>query len=577
MHEKAKIEQKTQNFPIGISNWRQVIEGNFYYVDKSFAIKDIINDGQVIVLTRPRRFGKTLFMSMLSYFFAEHVNGKPTAQLFENALLKKQSPAHFLKHQGQYSVIFLSFKDIKGDSFQETINDLKGLLNELFITHKSILTTNKLDESEIKIFNRIKNKTAPYDELKKALKLLIQYTYKAYDKPVVVLIDEYDTPIQAAYLNDYYDKMISFMRFFLGSALKDSDFIFKAIITGILRVAKESLFSGLNNLGLYTVLDNDYSQAFGFTEKETENLLNNTQLAHKACEIKAWYNGYQFRNHTIYNPWSIINCLKRKGELQPYWVNTSDNQLLTKILPGASSNTKIILEKLLQNDSFYSVITQHTHFKDLLDDEYTLYSLLLFSGYLTAKKLHLNEDGDFACELQIPNKELLGLLNRQIRSWFTSKLSLKGYQKWLSALSSGEIEVFIDGLKQLVKQSVSFFDATGNEPERFYHGFVLGIVAGLKNTHRIYSNRESGYGRYDIALIPLNHKLPGIIFEFKTTNSPFILTKVAKQGLKQIKTKAYNTEFIIAKVTQVHQIAIAFCGKFFEAAYNTEKVLPESA
>lgn len=426
--------QSPFQFPVGISDYRQLVAGNYLYVDKSLGIRDILNGSAVSIICRPRRFGKTLFMSMLQHFFAENVIGESTQGLFNPSLLNQKYPQIIEEHQGKYSVIYLTCKDIKYSSFESAHQGFQGLLVRLFREHQSLLESPLLSETERAAFNRILSKTADEDETRSALKDLSYYLHKAHGKPVIVLIDEYDTPILSAYTNKYYEEMIPFIRAFLGAGLKDNPYVFKSVVTGIIRIAKENLFSDLNNPEVYSPLKNTYGDYFGFTEDEINTLLQKTNLTSQASAIKHWYNGYWIGGHTIYNPWSIISCLKHAGVLEPYWVNTSGNELIRKILGEANANVKTELEKLIQGGSISCWIDEHVTFENLSKNETALWSLFLFSGYLTATKIKLDDTGYYQCELRIPNQELLHLYRRQVIGWFGDFLGYREYQEFIDNL-----------------------------------------------------------------------------------------------------------------------------------------------
>lgn len=558
-------------FPVGVDNYYKLISGGFLCADKTLAIREICHEGEIVVITRPRRFGKTLFMSMLQHFFAEEVHGNATAKLFENSLIAKQHPEIVKQHQGQYSVIFVTFKNLKADNQELAIAQMKGLLSELYLTHNDVLQTNTLDKAEQAVFERMKMKESDVSEMADAIKNLSSYLLKAYGKPVIILIDEYDTPLISAHLHNYYDTFINIMRGMFGAALKGNPNLFKGVITGIVRLAKEGLFSDLNNPSIYTSLNKEYSQYFGFTQTEVDQLLQQTNLTKQSEEIKRWYNGYQIGEQMIYNPWSLINCLKHSSEFLLYWVNTSDNRLIRKYLAQSNDPFKLQLENLIQGGTTKQRIDEHLQFHDLDFNDTALWTLLFYSGYLTAKSATLDSTGQRSCELAIPNRELLLLYRREVTGWFADKIGLAAYERWLESLVTGDMEGFEYPLKRYLLETMSYFDASLKQPERFYHGLVLGLIVSLKDTHRILSNRESGYGRYDIAIIPKEKNKLGIVFEFKTVDKTDDLSAAADKALQQIKTRAYQTEFEAAGIKEILQIGMAFMGKQLEIKHDRVK------
>lgn len=555
------------DFPVGVSDYRKLIVGNYIYVDKSLSIKDLVHDGEVVVINRPRRFGKTLFMSMLQHFFSAEVGGLETATLFNRSLLASMSPEYLQKYQGQFSVIFISFKDIKATDFDLSLEKITELFSRLFIENSAILSEGHLSDAEIESYARIMHKTATRSDLEAALLNLSLYLRKTYQKPVIILIDEYDTPILSGYTHQYYEDIIGFIRALFGAGLKDNPNIFKAVITGIIRIAKENLFSDLNNAEVYTTLNNRYSEYFGFTEAETNHLLAQTKLIPQGPSIKQWYNGYQIGEATIYNPWSIIKCLKESGKLQPYWVNTSDNLLIKQILARSNRDLKKTMELLLQGRTVKEAIQLHLHFENIEDNETALLSLLLYSGYLTGTVSEVRGLVRLV-NLKIPNQEVHFLFEDVMMTWFIESMGYHRYQHWIDDLTNGNIDKFSQELQQYLLTSMSYFDSTGHQPERFYHGFVLGLIASLQKTHRIHSNRESGFGRYDLALIPKDATQLGVIIEFKSVAKSEDLQSAADEALSQIKTNYYQADLIQSGIKTILQIGMAFCVKDVVVKYN---------
>jgi hypothetical protein len=408
-------------FPIGTENFGRIIHRKLDFVDKSLLIKEIFDDKgtDILVITRPRRFGKTLNLSMLNYFLAENVIGEPTKGLFEHLKIAKLGNA-YMQHQGKYPVLSVTFKDIKALNYESAYESLSKLISDLYLAHYELLSSDYLNNLHKKNFERICEKKANVSELKSSIKDLAQYIYLHYKIKPWLLIDEYDTPIQSGYINGYYDEIIDFMRGLFGVTLKTNPYLEKAIITGILRVAKESLFSGVNNLKVYSILNSKYSEYFGFTENEIDEILKKSCLSDKAEEIKQWYNGYQVGETIIYNPWSIVNCINEKGTLQPYWVNTSDNQLIKDLLKESTLKFKHEFELLLNGESIEKLIDERMVFQYLKNNPSSVWSLLLMAGYLKPVSSHETYQGTLA-KLAIPNKEVRNLYRQIIGIGFCGK------------------------------------------------------------------------------------------------------------------------------------------------------------
>lgn len=561
-----------KKYPVGISNYAKLIAESYYYVDKTLAVYDIMTaDPEVTVITRPRRFGKTLFLSMLAHFFAKELQGRPTAGLFSNSLLTKTHPKWVLQHQGQYPVIFLSLKNIKADTFSEAIQQLKMAFSALYQPYEYLLQEPCLSAHQKAQFLKILGQHASLMELEAALANLSLYLFLATKKPVFIFVDEYDTPIQMSYIKGYYQKMISFMRSFLGSALKDNDALYKSVVTGVARVAKESLFSDLNNPAIYTVLDDKYSHYFGFTEKEVLHLLALSENEDKRSLIKEWYNGYHIGGYTLYNPWSIISYLSHAGKLAPYWVNTSTNELIQKVLARASNQVKQQLYQLMQRQCIEVAIDVFSHFDSLYHSDSALWHLLVSSGYLTATSVDAARIKPY-CELKIPNQEIYYLFEDIVNNWFTDQSNGTQYTDLLQALLRGDGDAFTLELKSFMLQSASYFDVSGSAPEKFYHGLILGLALSLKETHHVISNQESGQGRLDVMILPKNISVQslGIILEFKRTRSNAQdLKELANAALQQIKEKQYQAKLEQAGLTKALLCGLAFSGKIVETAFES--------
>ncbi|KKB96168.1 putative AAA-ATPase [Candidatus Arcanobacter lacustris] len=552
--------------PIGISDFKELIEGKYQFADKSLFVKDIIDDGaKVILITRPRRFGKTLNLSMLSYFL--DCNKDKQINLFDNLAIS-EIREFCGKHQNKYPVIFVSLKDIKQPNYQETYGDIVELFSQLYEKHRYLLEGESLSINEKNTFVTILNKTANLSEIKSALKQLTKYLSLYFSKTVVLLIDEYDTPIQEAYLRGYYQEMVDLMRSILGQALKDNSYLTKAVITGITRISQESLFSGLNNIEVYSLLREDYGQYFGFTEDEVIKLIkeaNNPDIQVDA--IREWYNGYQIGKHILYNPWSIINCLKNHGKLQPYWLNTSSNDLITKLLSNAKPNVKQQFEELLQGKIIEQALAENLILPEIETNTDSLWSLLLYAGYLKVLS-HTLSGNRFVAKIAIPNKEVGFVYDKIVERWFSSAISLESYDNFVGALSKGDIDKFQMYLSNYIMQTGSYFDFNNNTHEQIFHIFVLGLVVGMREEYIINSNQEAGKGRFDVVLIPKDKNKDGILLEFKIARNDAELLDRANEALSQIKDKQYFQVFKQHQVKDVLAIGIAFCGKELELSYE---------
>ena len=561
--------------PMGCEDFRTLIDKKLLFVDKTLLIKEFIDDDgtTVSLITRPRRFGKTLNLSMLHYFFAETVYKKPTEGLF-NGLKISQAGEQYMAHQGQYPVIFLSFKEAVSGNFKKMISELKELMEGLYELHSHLLESPHLTKNQKESFQAILDQETNEAQLKKALFKLTQYLYAHYQKKVIVLIDEYDTPIQASYFNKYYQKMIEVMRGLLGSCLKTNPYLERAVLTGITRVSKESLFSGLNNIAVYSLLNRQYKDYFGFTEKEVNRLACKMNYQDKLNEMKAWYNGYEIGGTTLYNPWSIISCMKNNGLLRSYWLNTSGNELVKKLLINSSIEFKQDFESLLRGKSIYKFIREDMVFSDLEDkaNESLIWSLFLVSGYLKIVNFSEElEDEGFYCELSIPNREIHCLYCLLIKTWLRGEQKPEWYKEFIENLLVGKTENFEADLKIILENIVSSHDVAN---EKFYHGLVLGFLSTLKN-YEIKSNRESARGRYDIAVIPNDSQALGLLFELKSikeTTSNATLIKQAQKALQQIDDKNYVAEFKQRGICKVLKVALVFKGKDFYLKYVEENL-----
>ncbi|MCQ9628369.1 AAA family ATPase [Cetobacterium somerae] len=538
-----------KKLPVGIDDFKKIIENDYYFADKSMFIDELLNKkSEVTLLPRPRRFGKTLNMSMLNYFFNIE-DRELNKNLFNNLNILNTDK---MTYQGEYPVIYISLKDIKVSNWIECFEEIKKLLKDIFNTKRYI--REKLDESEKIDFDKIEflNETGDFMG---ALKNLSKYLFKFYGRKTIILIDEYDTPLVTAHSQGYYDEAIFFFRNFLSAALKGNPYLEFAVLTGILRVAKESIFSGLNNITVSTILDNNFNY-FGLTENEIEQALKYYELDYELEEIKKWYNGYRFGDKLVYNPWSIINCINNK-ELNPYWINTSDNALIKQLL--AKNDKKVFeeLELIFKGESIWETISENIVFDDL-NNTNTVWSLMLFSGYLTYEKMRISPiTGLKSYSLKIPNQEIKSFFRQSFIETYT-KGDVHFYGTMMEDLFLGNLDSFINKFKKMYMSAVSYHD-TGDS-EKYYHHFMLGVLLTLGDKYIITSNRESGYGRYDIALEPKDKSNYGLIFEFKIGDKNSIEEK-AKEALAQINEKKYDISMKNNGVSKVIKIGMAFSGK----------------
>jgi hypothetical protein len=552
-------------YPIGYSDFRDIIQEERVLVDKTLMIPRIMDDAKVLLFTRPRRFGKTLNLSMLKYFFS--CQEENTADLFKGLNIHK-APKSYWQHQGKYPVIMLSLKDIKTSDFKSAYESISDLISRLYDEHNYLLASDLLNEPNKERFNSTLRQQLTSGQLKSSLQTLCIWLFKYYGEKPLLLIDEYDTPIHTAYVKDYYAEMIDFMREFLGITLKDDSHFYKAVITGILRVSKENLFSGLNNIEVYSFLSPKYAEYFGFTEEEVNVLFKKADLKHDAQQIKDWYNGYQVDSKTLYNPWSIISCIKHGGKLSPYWVNTSDNALIGKLLVTGGHEVQQDFEKLMQGQKIETVLNEHLTFQQFTNNRVAILNLLFMAGYLNA----IAEDeslspvqGEPLYQLRIPNQEVHNLYHWLIYEWLSGNSGELWFPRFLQELREGKLDIFERKLAQLMQNVFSYYDLKTKTPEQFFHGFTLGLVADMQKDYVIKSNREGGEGRYDVALIPKDEKagLQGFIFEIKSVDcaDQDELKLHAQKALEQIEALGYDQEMTAQNVSKLTKIGMAFSGK----------------
>ena len=543
-----------KKLPIGLSDFKKLIEGNYYYFDKTNFIDEIIKDGsEVKLFTRPRRFGKTLNMSMLKYFF-DIKEAEENRKLFKDLYIEKTEN---FKEQGQYPVIFLSLKDLKADNWEEMERGIKNLLQEVFSEHKYLIK--KLDEFDLSILKKIINKEVELEGLKSSLKFLTRILYEKYNKKVVVLIDEYDAPLVSAYHNKYYEKAKDFFKTFYSSVLKDNVYLQMGVMTGIIRVIKAGIFSDLNNLNTYTILSDFYPNCYGLTEEEVKKALIDYNLEYEMGDVKDWYDGYRFGKSEVYNPWSILNFLHAK-ELRAYWVDTSGNDLINDVLKIVRKDIIRDFKKLFDGKGLKQNLSGTSDLSRILGEE-EIWELMLFSGYLTVEE---KIDEDYYI-LRLPNREVRRLFKRT----FIEKYFGRGNKliDLMEALTENRIEDYEETLQDILLKSVSYND-TKKGNEAFYHGFILGMSLYLEGEYIVKSNIESGLGRYDVSIEPKNKNKRGYILEFKATDNVDKLEEISKEALKQIEEAKYSSTLKQEDTKEILHLGIAFCGKQIKVSYK---------
>ena len=548
-----------KRLPIGLSDFKTMIEENRYFIDKTLLIKEVAEGSEIILYPRPRRFGKTLNLSMIKYFYDIRENNR---HLFNG--LKIEEEESVMKKQGKHPVIYITFKDIKALNYNDCMLKIKEEIRRLYNEHIYLLKSEKLNENEKEFYNSILNETANVSKYENSFKNLIEYLYRYYESKVVLLIDEYDMTIQGAYSYGYYDELILFIKNLLSGGLKDNIYLEKAVLTGILRVAKESIFSGLNNIRVASIISEYSADKFGFTEEEVVDLMKYYGEEDNIEEVKSWYNGYNFGGNTIYNPWSILNYADEKI-LMPYWVNTSGNDMIRELFAHGNSDVKKDLEKLIAGESLNKRVDDNIVYGEI-NEENTLWSFLLMSGYLKYENLKVVNRIAYA-DLRIPNEEVIYLYENQIiENWFQKSRAKHGLERVLKNLTSGDIDEFRYMFMEFSMSSFSYFDVSGEEPESFYHAFVLGMMVGLRDEYIIKSNKESGMGRYDILLIPRDKSRRGIIFEFKKVNKfeKESMETAMEKAKKQIIDRKYESELKETGIKEIVRLAAVFEGKNVE-------------
>ena len=539
---------------IGLSDFKELIEEDFYYFDKTKFIDEIVKDGaKVKLFTRPRRFGKTLNMSMLKYFFdveKKEENGK----LFKDLYIEKTES---FKEQGQYPVIFLSLKDLKAATWEIMEKDIKSTVASLFLEYEDLYY--ELGEFDKPLFKKIATKEEGIENLKEALKVLVKILYKKYNKKVVILIDEYDSPLVSAYINGYYGKAKDFFKTFYSTVLKDNNYLQMGVLTGIIRVIKAGIFSDLNNLRTYTILSDDYTDSYGLTEEEVEKSLKDYGIGQEISKVKDWYDGYKFGDSEVYNPWSILNFLQDK-ELRAYWVDTSGNDLINNVLKMKNKNIITALERLFNGEGLRQNLSGTSDLSKILSND-EIWELLLFSGYLTIEE-KIDQDNYI---LRLPNKEVKSLFRKTFIETYIARGSKLSFL--MESLIENKIEDYEENLQEVLLTSVSYND-TKKGNEAFYHGLIMGMGLYLEGEYITKSNIESGLGRYDFLIEPKNKSKRAFIMEFKSTDSVEKLEEVSKEALKQIIDKKYDISLKQNGIKEITFIGIAFCGKQIKISYK---------
>ena len=545
--------------PVGVDNFREMVSRDYYFVDKTNFIKELLdNKNKVTLITRPRRFGKTLAMRMLQEFFDINAAGRDTFKGLNISLAGEK----YMQHRGKYPVIFFSLKDIATGNYQDALRDLCGKISDLYAEYGFLAESPALNEREkeyfLSVYNIADHEQYGRDKWGKSLKMLTVYLWKHYGVKTILLLDEYDAPIQHAWEDGYYEDMIRFMRQFYSEVLKGNDALEFAVLTGVLRVAKESIFSGLNNLKVCSVLSEDYSDIFGFTGQEVARMAADLQREDKLPEIRAWYDGYSFGGSEIYNPWSVIMYFDAKCKPAPYWVNTSGNGIIKYMLDRLDGRGREDLQSLMDGNAISKQVQEGIIYEEIGSNADDLYTMLLTTGYLKCTRSQDSLLGTYM-DLQIPNLEILRLFTREIAQNFTGYRGVSDITNMMDEMLKGNAVLFEEDLNRILRNSVSYHDAANGES--FYHGMMLGFCVLLKDSHIVESNRESGYGRFDLALIPTDRRYYGVIMEFKRAADEGQLEEKALEALAQIEELSYIAEFQQRQIEKVWKYGIAFCGK----------------
>lgn len=544
---------KNKSLPIGVSDFKLATTG-YYYVDKTLMIRDFLDKKPMVSLfTRPRRFGKTLNMDMLRVFFEK--TNEDTSVYFKDKQIW-QCGDYYTKHQGQYPVIFLTFKDVKSITWEETFQKIRRLISLEFIRHNELETSSVLTSYEKEQYHLLAGDSGDEVDCQMGLQLLSLLLHKHYGRECIIIIDEYDTPIQQGHTCNFYPEIVNFMRNFFSGGLKDNPHLAFGFLTGILRVAKESIFSGMNNLKTYSILDDGYSSYFGFTEKEVKDMLRYYGKDDKYNELSEWYDGYRFGNTEIFNPWSVINYISDNCFPKAFWQSTGSNEIIGEIIQTATPEITKDLYKLLCGEKIATYIDTGVIYPEVQNNPYSIYSFLLVAGYLKVANIYPQSDGNFMCDVAIPNKEITFVYEKEVLNRTNQNSLAISISQAIFSKDTQKLQAL---LEDFMVKSISSIDGAN---EGFYHGMMLGLCAILGNRYKIRSNRESGLGRFDIQLMPLTKGMPGFIFEFKHTKDEHTdLSALADSALQQIEAKKYDTELRDNGVNSIISIGIAFRGK----------------
>lgn len=544
---------KNKSLPIGVSDFKLATTG-YYYVDKTLMIRDFLDKKPMVSLfTRPRRFGKTLNMDMLRVFFEK--TNEDTSVYFKDKQIW-QCGDYYTKHQGQYPVIFLTFKDVKSMTWEETFQKIRRLISLEFIRHNELETSSVLTAYEKEQYHLLAGDSGDEVDCQMGLQLLSLLLHKHYGRECIIIIDEYDTPIQQGHTCNFYPEIVNFMRNFFSGGLKDNPHLAFGFLTGILRVAKESIFSGMNNLKTYSILDDGYSSYFGFTEKEVKDMLRYYGKDDKYNELSEWYDGYRFGNTEIFNPWSVINYISDNCFPKAFWQSTGSNEIIGEIIQAATPEITKDLYKLLCGEKIAAYIDTGVIYSEVQNNPYSIYSFLLVAGYLKVANIYPQSDGNFMCDVAIPNKEITFVYEKEVLNRTNQNSLAISISQAIFSKDTQKLQAL---LEDFMVKSISSIDGAN---EGFYHGMMLGLCAILGNRYKIRSNRESGLGRFDIQLMPLTKGMPGFIFEFKHTKDEHTdLSALADSALQQIEAKKYDTELRDNGVNSIISIGIAFRGK----------------
>lgn len=544
---------KNKSLPIGVSDFKLATTG-YYYVDKTLMIRDFLDKKPMVSLfTRPRRFGKTLNMDMLRVFFEK--TNEDTSVYFKDKQIW-QCGDYYTKHQGRYPVIFLTFKDVKSMTWEETFQKIRRLISLEFIRHNELETSSVLTAYEKEQYHLLAKDSGDEVDCQMGLQLLSLLLHKHYGRECIIIIDEYDTPIQQGHTCNFYPEIVNFMRNFFSGGLKDNPHLAFGFLTGILRVAKESIFSGMNNLKTYSILDDGYSSYFGFTEKEVKDMLRYYGKDDKYNELSEWYDGYRFGNTEIFNPWSVINYISDNCFPKAFWQSTGSNEIIGEIIQAATPEITKGLYKLLCGEKIAAYIDTGVIYPEVQNNPYSIYSFLLVAGYLKVANIYPQSDGNFMCDVAIPNKEITFVYEKEVLNRTNQNSLAISISQAIFSKDTQKLQAL---LEDFMVKSISSIDGAN---EGFYHGMMLGLCAILGNRYKIRSNRESALGRFDIQLMPLTKGMPGFIFEFKHTKDEHTdLSALADSALQQIEAKKYDTELRDNGVNSIISIGIAFRGK----------------